>query len=326
MRSAQPVDRFVADRRARWARLADLVARAAGRVARLEADDVLELGRLYRATTSDLAIARRDFPRDVVTERLNDLVAAAHALVYSEAPTSPRRLRRLVTAEVPATVRANLPFTGAAALLLFGPWLLAYVVSLVAPEVALSSMSEALREHLAERRPGTEIPAGARPIAGPLIILNNVQVSVVAFAGGMTAGLLTAWVLVANGIVLGTTFAVLQQVGGAGYLLEFILGHGALELSAIVLSGGAGLHLAWAILRPGERSRRDALRLASAQALRTVGLVVVVLGVAGLIEANVSPTTAPAAVKAAVGLVTGVFLWGYILAGGRGTPGRLSAT
>src|SRR5881397_2731536 len=63
--------------------------------------------------TSDLAIARRDFGRDAATERLNDLVAAAHALVYSEAPTSGRRLRRFLVGELPATVRANLPWTGA---------------------------------------------------------------------------------------------------------------------------------------------------------------------------------------------------------------------
>src|SRR3954469_21117146 len=107
------IDRFVEDRRARWARLGQLVSGARGRVQRLSADDVLELGRLYRATTSDLAIARRDFPRDVATERLNDLVAAAHALVYSESPTSGRRLRRFVFTELPASVRAQLPWTGA---------------------------------------------------------------------------------------------------------------------------------------------------------------------------------------------------------------------
>jgi len=108
------IDRFVEDRRVRWATLGQLVSRARGRVARLSADEVLELGRLYRATTSDLAIARRDFPRDVATERLNDLVAAAHALVYSEAPTSGRRLRRFLFSELPATVLAQLPWTGAA--------------------------------------------------------------------------------------------------------------------------------------------------------------------------------------------------------------------
>jgi uncharacterized membrane protein SpoIIM required for sporulation len=314
--AVQSIDRFVENRRARWARLAMLVETARGRAARLEADEVLELGPLYRAATSDLAIARRDYPRDAVAERLNDLVASAHVLVYSESPTSGRRLRRFLVAELPATVRANLPWTAAAFGLFLAPAILTYAVGVVVPELAASSMSDEVRDYLVRRSPGTEIPAGARAVAGPLIILNNVQVAIVAFAGGMTAGILTAYVLVANGTALGTTFAVLQQHGGASSLLTFVLSHGFLELSAIFVAGGAGLRLAWAILRPGERTRRDALRLASAQAMRVVLLVVVILGAAGLIEAFVSPTTLPAVVKAGVGIATGAALWAYIAFGG----------
>lgn len=317
MRGVQSVDRFVEDRRARWSRLATLVAEAHGRVERLSAADVLELGRLYRAATSDLAIARRDFPFDAVAERLNDLVAAAHALVYSESPTSTRRLRRFAFTEVPATVRATWPFTLAAFLLLTVPLLVAFAAGLLAPEIALSSMSEETREHLLQRRPGSEIPAEMRPIAGPLIIVNNVRVAVTAFAGGMTAGVLTAIVLAFNGAVLGTTFAVLQGSEGGAALLTFVLSHGFLELSAVFLAGGAGLRVGWAMLRPGERSRRDALRIAGAQAIRIVLLVTFVLGVAGLIEAFVSPTLLPLSVKLAIGTSTGALLWAYVVLGGR---------
>ncbi len=311
------VDRFVEDRRVRWTRLGQLVADADGRVDRLSADDVLELGRLYRAATSDLAIARRDFPRDVVTERLNDLVAAAHALVYSEAPTSWRRLRRFWTRELPATVRANLPFTGVAFAIVAVTALVTFVAGLLSPEIAATALPLRTREHLAQRELWTSIPPAYRPIAGPTIIANNVQVAFGAFAGGMTAGLLTAYVLIANGALLGTTFAVVQSYGLSGGLLSFISAHAFLELSAIFLSAGAGLRLAWAILRPGDRSRRDALRLAGAQAIRTVLLVIPVLGVAGVIEGFVSPSDAPGAVKLAVGLVTGALLWGYIAFAGR---------
>ncbi|TMC77045.1 MAG: stage II sporulation protein M, partial [Chloroflexi bacterium] len=113
------IDRFVEDHLGRWSRLADLVSSAAGRVDRLKADEVLELGRLYRAATGDLAIAQRDFPRDIVAYELNDLVAGAHALVYSESPTSVRRLRRFLLGDIPATVRANGRFILVSAILLF---------------------------------------------------------------------------------------------------------------------------------------------------------------------------------------------------------------
>jgi uncharacterized membrane protein SpoIIM required for sporulation len=311
------IDRFIEDRRARWARLGQLVSGARGRVERLSADDVIELGRLYRVTTSDLAIARRDFGRDLATERLNDLVAAAHALVYSEAPTSGRRLRRFVLGELPATVRANLPWTGVSFAIFLVFALAMYGVGLVLPDVAANALPEETRQQLAQRQLWTDIPEGFRPVAGPLIIVNNVRVAIVLFAGGLTAGALTIYALAANGAMLGTTFAVVQQYGLAGGLLAFITGHGVLELSAIFLSGGAGLRLAWAILRPGERSRRDALRLGSAQASRVMLLVIPVLGVAGLIEAFLSPSGAGDAVKAVVGILTGAALWGYVLFAGR---------
>jgi uncharacterized membrane protein SpoIIM required for sporulation len=152
---------------------------------------------------------------------------------------------------------------------------------------------------------------------GPLIIVNNVRVAVVAFAGGLTAGALTLYLLVANGAFLGTVLSVVQGYGLSGGLLTFTAAHGPLEISCIVLSGGAGLRLAWALLRPGDRSRRDALRLAGAQAIRVMLLVVPALGVAGLLEGFLSPSYAPLGVKVSVGLIAGVALWGYIAFAGR---------
>jgi uncharacterized membrane protein SpoIIM required for sporulation len=311
------IDRFVEDRRVRWARLGQLVADARGRVARLDAEEVRELGRLYRATTSDLAVARRDFPRDAATERLNDLVAAAHALVYSESPTSGRRLRRLVASELPRSVRAGWPFTLVSFLALFVPLFATLAIGLLLPDIAAAALPAETRRHLAERRLWTDIPEGFRPLVGPLIIVNNVQVAVTALAGGLTAGALTIYLLATNGAFLGTVLAVVQAYGMSAGLLTFIAAHGPLELSCIFLSGGAGLRLGWALLRPGDRTRADAARLAGAQAVRVMFVVIPALGVAGVLEAFLSPSDAPIAVKIAVGVATGALLWGYLLLGGR---------
>src|SRR2546428_10456079 len=105
------VDRFVEDRRARWARLGNLISEANGRVERLAPSDVLELGRLYRSASSDLAVARRDFALDAAAERLNDLVATAPALVDSEAPTRGPRPRPVFLHEPPSRGRAHSRFT-----------------------------------------------------------------------------------------------------------------------------------------------------------------------------------------------------------------------
>jgi uncharacterized membrane protein SpoIIM required for sporulation len=312
------VDRFVEDRRARWSRLAALVESAQGRVTRLGADETLEVGHLYRAATSDLAIAQRDFKRDAVAERLNDLVAAAHAIVYSEAPASRGRLWRFVSRDIPQSARASLPFTLAAFLIFLAPAVVTLAAGLLNPDVAASSLSAEQREELVRRVPGTEIPVDARPIAGPFIIANNIYVSVLAFGGGLTIGAVTIYALIENGAMIGTIFAILIARGVAGNLLTFILSHGFLELSAIFLSGGAGLRFAWAILHPGDLYRGDALRLAGVQAIQVMFLVAATLTVAGVIEAFVSPTLLAVPLKLAVGLTTGALLWGYVLLAGTG--------
>ena len=291
-------------------------------MSRLKADETLELGHLYRAATSDLAIAQRDFNRDAVAERLNDLVAAAHAVVYSEAPASRGRLWRFVARDVPQSARASLPYTLVAFLLVVVPAVVTLIAGLIDPAVAASSLPPDEREALVHRVPGSEIPVDARAVAGPTIIANNIYVSVLAFAGGLTIGLLTIYTLVANGAMLGTVFAVLVANGVAGNLLQFILGHGFLELSAIFLSGGAGLRFAWAILHPGELYRADAIRLAGVQAIQVMFLVAATLMVAGTIEAFVSPTLLPVGVKLAVGVTTGALLWSYILFAGTGRLSR----
>jgi len=318
------VDRFVEDRRARWARLGNLISEANGRVERLAPSDVLELGRLYRSASSDLAVARRDFALDAATERLNDLVATAHALVYSEAPTSGRRLRRFFLHELPSSVRANSRFTAVSLAAFAIPLLATFAIGLLLPEIAATALPPETRQHLAERRLWTDIPEGYRPLVGPLIIVNNVRVAVAAFAGGLTAGALTLYLLVANGALLGTVLAVVQGYGLSGGLLTFTAAHGPLEISCIVLSGGAGLRLAWALLRPGDRTRGDALRLAGAQAIRVMLLVIPALGVAGILEAFLSPSGAPIALKITVGVIAGLALWSYIFLVGR--PSRKSAS
>src|SRR2546427_4413653 len=283
------VDRFVEDRRARWARLGNLISEANGRVERLAPSDVLELGRLYRSASSDLAVARRDFALDAATERLNDLVATAHALVYSEAPTSGRRLRRFFLHELPSSVRANSRFTAVSLAAFAIPLLATFAIGLLLPEIAATALPPETRQHLAERRLWTDIPEGYRPLVGPLIIVNNVRVAVAAFAGGLTAGALTLYLLVANGALLGTVLALVQGYGLSGGLLTFTAAHGPLEISCIVLSGGAGLRLAWALLRPGDSRRRDALRLAGAQAVRGMLLVLPAPGAAGGLARFLSP-------------------------------------
>ena len=78
--------------------------------------------------------------------------------------------------------------------------------------------------------------------------------------GGLTLGLLTAYVLASNGILLGAVAGLATGAGNGGDLLRLIVGHGVLELSCIAVAAAAGLRVGWSIVEPGPGTRAEALR------------------------------------------------------------------
>ena len=85
-----------------------------------------------------------------------------------------------------------------------------------------------------------------------------------------------------------------------------------------MLAGAAGLRLAAGMLFPGMLRRKDALALAGLEAVQLIAGTIPLLIIAGTLEAFLSPTHAPNAVKFGVGalLFTGLCLW--LGEGGRG--------
>src|SRR5207237_3423574 len=156
---------------------------------------------------------RPAFPQDQATERLNALGAAADGVVYSESPTSGRRLRTLVSSELPRSVRAGWRFILVSFLALAIPLFATLAIGILLPEIAAAALPAETRAHLAERRLWTDIPEGFRPVLGPLIIVNNVQVAIAALAGGLTAGALTLYILGTNGSFLRIVLALYHYFG-----------------------------------------------------------------------------------------------------------------
>ena len=318
---------IVASGTPRWASFATRLDRAQRNgLKSLGEDGVRDFVAEYRDLAADLArlqTAARGRERDEVFY-LSGLIAGAHKLLYRGRPLSFRDVWRTFAIDAPREVRRSVAPIALAAILLFGPALIAYTAVVRDPGVARvfipPGMLDRAEDGVRRAREGRGYisdPELFRPVMATSIIANNVQVTFAAFAMGIAFGIGTVIVLVTNGVSLGGVFGLYASKGIASLLVKFVAPHGVLELSAICIAGGAGLLLAAAILIPGNRPRSEALRENGLRAIRLVAASTVLLLVAGSLEGFVSPIeTWPLAWKLAVSAATAVLLVIY-LSGGR---------
>lgn len=310
------LDAFVTSRQANWEQLERLLTRAGRDLTGLSEAELADLGRLYRLATSDLAVAQRDFPGQRVAVYLHQLVARAHALIYREEPLRWRRIVRFYAETFPRLYRQLLPYTTLAFLLFFVPALIAFLLVWSRPDTIYTLLGPGIRGLVRQVEAGklwTEIAPEVRSAASAIILTNNIQVMFLTFAGGITAGLFTGFILLLNGLHLGAIFGLLQAHRLSGGLGEFVAAHGFIELSVIFLAGGCGLYLGDGLIRPGLLTRREALVRRGQTAVRLILGCVPLLVLAGLIEGFISPSALPWWVKLLVGLGTGIALYAYWL-------------
>jgi uncharacterized membrane protein SpoIIM required for sporulation len=317
-------EQFYHDRQHVWQQFSQLVERGQNSLQQFSPDEVRQLGQLYRTVASDLALAQREFPQHRVTTYLNQLVAQGHAIVYQGEPLATRRLRRFFTHRFPQVFRETLPFTVVATLLLCLPALLLGLAVYASPETVRIFLPPQIQQVIPlveQQELWVDIPVTERPYFSSVIMTNNIRVSFMAFAGGVTAGLFTVYIMVLNGLMLGGLTGLTAHYGVGWELWHFVIGHGVIELSTIFIAGGSGLMIGWAIINPGLLSRRDALVLAARKALYLILGCIPLLIIAGLIEGFISPNeNIPPLLKWTVGIGSGLLVYAYLLLAGRDEP------
>jgi uncharacterized membrane protein SpoIIM required for sporulation len=307
------LDRFIAERRPSWDELDSLLTGAKNRPERIGAERMRRLGSLYRSAAADLAVARRKFPAEQTVSALEDLVGRAHTVVYGAGVRRESAVDFLVHGYW-RRVRERPALLAIAALLLLGPGVAAGTWGWQDPGGAgalLPSTSEAV----ARPRPeGSDVglSSGERASVSAGIFTNNIKVTFAAVAGGITLGLLTAGVLIFNGVLVGVVTGVGVAAGNGSVLVELIVPHGVLELSCIIVAGAAGLRMGWALVDPGRRPRAQALATEARAAVEVVLGTAVWLVVAGLTEGLVTPLGIGVGPAVAVGVGLGALYWGLV--------------
>jgi uncharacterized membrane protein SpoIIM required for sporulation/uncharacterized RDD family membrane protein YckC len=288
----------------------------------------------YRALSADLA-RLRTAARGTSSDELfylGRLVGSAHNLLYRDRRSAIREIVRFIAIDVPTEVRRSWRPILLAAAFLFVPAIIAYTAVVRDPAVAAVfipvRMLDRAEAGVTRAKNGDgyiEDPQVFRPVMASQIIANNVQVTIGAFALGITAGIGTLFVLLMNGVSLGGVLGLYASKGILSLLIAFVAPHGVLELSAICIGAGGGLLIAAAMLIPGERTRRRAFADNGRRAMRLMTAAALMLVVAGSIEGMISPIPYwPLELKLIVSAMTLVLMVAYLRGGaGLQQPARL---
>lgn len=321
------VDPFVQARSKDWKRFEEIVYTLQSRTFRRQkATDrkaADEFPRAYRRLTRDLALAReRDFDPALI-DRLNSLARSGHQLLHQDRTSLLGSIGRFIVRDFPRAVRRDKVEVAWAHLAFWGPFLFMLVMGQLRPEWITSvvgvSTERAIEEMYdpANRTPGS--PDGeSRFVMFGFYIFNNIGIGLKTFGLGILFGIGSILILVFNGTVIGALFAHALNLGFHSTFLPFVSGHGSFELTAICLSGAAGLKFGSALVNPGRRSRKRALVESGREAVTVLYGAVLFLVIAALIEGFWSPSGAPATYKYVVGGVNWALVAAYLLFCGRG--------
>lgn len=322
------IDRFLAVNQPVWDRLGALCARAERGAHRLDATEVDELVRLYQRVSAHLSYARTYFADPSLTSRLTTLVGRANAIVYGTRPRSLRAFGSFFTTTFPAAVWDARRAVAVSAALLFVPAVVIGVWLTHSPKAIDAIGSAALRQAYINHDFASYYRSQPSAQFAAQVQTNNIRVAFMAFAGGIAACIFTAYLLITNGAGLGQAAGLFAHAGKLGEFFGLILPHGMLELTSVVVAGGAGLRLGWSLISPGDRSRTEAVAAEGRRSVTIVlGLIVTFL-VAGTIEGFVAGSALPTAARIAIGAVAEACFVVYIgvlgpAAAARGLTGAL---
>jgi uncharacterized membrane protein SpoIIM required for sporulation len=312
-------DDFVAERQRDWDELERLLGERR-RLDKLPPVSIARAAALYRAVCADLMRAQAAGYGPDVIALLDGLAARGHNVLYSAPPYRLRAAWELLAVDFPRTLRRQWRFMALASALFVLPGLLGLFGARASRAFALHVLPEAAAEHMeksyAEGFNKGRSEGQDTSMAG-YYVYNNVGIAFRCFATGVLLGLGSAFFLVYNGLTIG---AVMGLVGAAGHgmnILTFTCGHSPFELSAIVISGGAGMVLGYALVETGGLTRWGSVRRRARDLANLVLGAAFMLVIAAFIEGFWSPSSVPPPVKWAVAVVNCVLVGLYFTRAGK---------
>lgn len=291
----------------------------------LRPEEVDELFSLYRLTSSDLNLVQTRTGNPGLVEYLEGLVARAYALLAVPRRASFFRSWWLILRHYfQAAIRKERKMVSLSALIMLAGVLCGLVATLANPRTAdIFLPSEHLEQSPSQRvahleqleRDGHSRISSANDHAAFTVFLfnNNIRVSVLGFALGLTFGIGTTIVLFYNGAMLGSLAALYALDGKMKFFVAWVGPHGSIELPCVVFSCAAGLMLARRQLNRGEGSFLSQIREIRPALVDLLVGTATLLVIAGTIEGGFSQINEPT-ISYTLKIAVAILLFGALLA------------
>jgi uncharacterized membrane protein SpoIIM required for sporulation len=289
---------FIQNRKETWFELEDSIKKMSfpGK-ANVRAARLVSFMQNYRRTSADLSLARSLFPNDQIISHLNYLVIKAMALVSGQQQNDIARISAFYTERIPQLVMRMRGLFFISLAIFTGSLLAGYFLTVLNPFAANAIIGDRYifmtLENIQKGTPFAVYESGFKYLMSGFIMANNIKVAFMAFAFGALYGVGTFFILIFNGLMLGSITAVFAA---HGLLLDFtgtVLVHGTLELFAIIAAGAAGIRFGQSIFHPGTLSRVEAVYQFGIEAFHIVFAMIPVIVIAAVLEGFVTPLQLP---------------------------------
>lgn len=309
------IKQFIQTYRTDWQLLEEMIETITKNKRHVTGKQIDQFYHTYLKVTQSLSYSQTYFPKEDVTAYLNDLVAKSHNILYQDNVSSISQMKQFFSQTFIRLLTEQQRFIFAA-LALFAIGAFGGFFSISDDPLHLYTILPAeVSQGIDPEQVGTEGGIVGSSFFSASIMTNNIKVAFLAFAGGITFGLLTVYVMIQNGIMLGALAALFWHTGNSYEFWAYIVPHGIIELTAIFIAGGAGLLMGYKLLVPGRYKRTYQLKV---QAKRSVQLLIGTIPlfvIAGIIEGYITPSEISLEMKYIVAFVTIIGLILYIIIG-----------
>lgn len=309
------IKQFVKQHRDDWNQLEQLISIMHKQKKAITGDNINQFYRLYQKVAQNLSYSQTFFPKEEVTPYLNELVSKSHNLLYKDQVTSFQQIRYFFSTKFIGLFLEQWRFI-IAAMVLFIIGAAGSFISVANDPLHLYSILPAnIAQAVDPEQLGSSDGAVNSSLMSASIMTNNIQVAILAFAGGVTFGLLTVYLLIYNGMIVGALAALFWHYGKSYDFWAYIVPHGMIELTAIFIAGGAGLLMGYKLFVPGNYSRGYQLKLQAKRSVQLLLGTIPLFVIAGLIEGFITPAAISLEAKYFVAFLTVIALVLYIVIG-----------